>query len=176
MNSPLYGSNSKFHLVTEFKPFGDRGRNEKQQHHETFREWHYKYIYKQIFWRKLKDLEIERFLIISQTKQRVVFDSQHYIWNNALADVPQVSILTWLLLLIFVIYNSKDLFSKTCLYSNPKLLADSKSLFVKVHNANEARNIFSWSNQNKWFNFNPDISKQAHEVAFLRKTFKVNHR
>ena len=60
-------------------------------------------------------------------------------------------------------------------HCNRKLLADDTSLFAIVHNINKSTNnlnnestkirkyAFQWQR-----NFNPDASKQAHEITFLR--------
>ena len=65
---------------------------------------------------------------------------------------------------------------------NPKLFADDTSLFSTVYNINEATNILNndankiteWVHQWK-ISFNPDISKQVHEVVFSRKKSLVSH-
>ena len=63
-----------------------------------------------------------------------------------------------------------------------KLFADDKSLFSTVYEPNISANqlesdlkkISHWAY--KWkMNFNPDLSKQAQEVIFSRKTVKVSH-
>ena len=69
-----------------------------------------------------------------------------------------------------------------CLKCSPKLFADDTSLFSTVHNINEATNdlnndlvkITKWAYQWK-MSFNPDISKQAHEVIFSRKRSVITH-
>ena len=68
------------------------------------------------------------------------------------------------------------------LSSNAKLFPDDTSLFSVVHDvdtsANELNNdlyqINKWAFQWK-MNFNPDPSKQAHEIIFSRKTKKICH-
>ena len=62
------------------------------------------------------------------------------------------------------------------LQCNPKLFADGFSLFATVHNINKATidlnndltKTTKWTFQWK-MSFNPDISKQAHEVISPRK-------
>ena len=69
-----------------------------------------------------------------------------------------------------------------CLQCNPKMLADDTSLFATVHNIKKATNdlnndltkITKWAFQWK-MTFNPDISKQAHEVIFFRKRSVSSH-
>ena len=68
------------------------------------------------------------------------------------------------------------------LQCNPKLFADDTSLFATVHNIKKATNdlnndltkITKWAFQWK-MSFNPDISKQAHEVIFSRKRSVSSH-
>ena len=103
-------------------------------------------------------------------KHRVVLNAQHSSWSSVLASVPQGSILGPLLFLIYI----NDL--SDGLQCNPKLFADDTSLFATVHNINKATNdlnndltkITKWAFQWK-MSFNPDISKQAHEVIFSHK-------
>ena len=81
-----------------------------------------------------------------------------------------------MLFLIYINDLSGDLSSKT------KLFADETSLFNVAHDintsANELNNDFkkvsNWAFQWK-MSFNPDPSKQAHEVIFSRKLKKVTH-
>ena len=96
--------------------------------------------------------------------------------SDVLAGVPQGSILGPLLFLIYI----NDL--SDALQYNPKLFADDTSLFATVHNINKAINdlnndltkITKWAFQWK-LNFNPDISKQAHEVIFTCKRSIASH-
>ena len=109
---------------------------------------------------------------LKSREQRVVLNSQHSSWSDALADVPQGSLLGPLLFLIYI----NDL--SDGLQCNPKLFADDTSLFAIVHNIKKATNdlnnyltkIKKWAFQWK-MSFNPDISKQAHEIIFSRKRF-----
>ena len=103
-------------------------------------------------------------------KQRVVLNGQTSSWADVNAGVPQGSILGPLLFLIYI----NDLADG--LSSNAKLFADDTSLFSVVHNANttakELNNdlvkISRWAYQWK-MSFNPDPSKQAQEVIFIKK-------
>ena len=94
-------------------------------------------------------------------------------WSSVLAGVPQGSVLGPLFLLIFI----NDLPEN--LQSTVKLFADDTLLFSTVYEPN------IWASQleseishwvYKWkMNFSPDLSKQAQEVIFPRKTVKVSH-
>ena len=109
-------------------------------------------------------------------KQRIVLNGQHSSWSDVLAGVPQGSILGPLLFLIYI----NDL--SDGLQCNPKLFADDTSLFATVHNINKATNdlnndltktpksAFQWK-----MSFNPDISKQAHEVISSLKRSITSH-
>ena len=109
-------------------------------------------------------------------KQRVALNGQNSSWSDILAGVPQGSILGPLLFLIYI----NDL--SDGLQCNPKLFADDTSLFSTVYNINEVTDnlnndivkITQWAYQWK-MSFNPDISKQAHEVLFSRKRSIVSH-
>ena len=74
------------------------------------------------------------------------------------------------------------IFLKTYNLYTVKLFADDTSLFSTVYEPNISANqlesdlkkISHWAY--KWkMNFNPDLSKQAQEVIFSRKTVKVSH-
>ena len=113
---------------------------------------------------------------LKSRKQRVVLNGQHSSWSDVLAGVPQGSILSPLLFLIYITDLSDGL---NC---NPKLIIDDTSLFSTVYNINEATNtlnndlnkITEWAHQWK-MSFNPGISKQAHEVVFSCKRSLVSH-
>ena len=114
---------------------------------------------------------LENFL--NERKQRVALNGQTSSWSDVLAGVPQGSILGPLLFLIYI----NDL--SDGLQCNPKLFADDTSLFSTVYNITEATNnlnndlaiITKWAHQWK-MSFNPDISKQAHEV-FTEKSSSI---
>ena len=114
---------------------------------------------------------IENFL--DNRLQRVVLNGQCSSWAKIKAGVPQGSILGPLLFLIYINDISNDI------ESNVKLFADDTSLFSVVSDPNvSARSlnndleiIRQWAFQWK-MSFNPDPSKQAHEVIFSRKRKK----
>ena len=68
------------------------------------------------------------------------------------------------------------------LNSNIKLFADDTSLVSVVHNITDTANLLNsdllkikeWALQRK-MSFNPDLTKQAQEIIFSRKTSKRNH-
>ena len=68
------------------------------------------------------------------------------------------------------------------LSTNAKLFADDTSLFSVIHNSQTSANVLNkdlemihnWTFQWK-MNFNPDVTKQAQEVFFSRKTKKLPH-
>ena len=117
---------------------------------------------------------LEKFL--NERKQRVVLNGQTSSCSDVLAGVPQGSILGPLLFLIYI----NDL--SDGLQCNPKLFADDTSSFSTVYNITEATNnlnndlaiITNWAHQWK-ISYNPDISKQAHEVIFSRKNLVTFH-
>ena len=93
-----------------------------------------------------------------------------------LAGVPQGSILGPLLFLIYI----SDL--PDGLESSVKLFADDTSLFSTVYDPNmsadqldkDLKKNSEWAYKWKMI-FNPDLSKQAQEVIFSRKTNKISH-
>ena len=109
-------------------------------------------------------------------KQRVVLNGQNSSWENVNTGVLQRSILGPLLFLIYI----NDL--PNGVSSNCKLFADDTSLFSVVNgiqsSASTLRNdltvISNWAFQWKMI-FNPDLTKQAPEVIFSRKTKKLLH-
>ena len=113
---------------------------------------------------------------LSCQKQQVVLNGQHSSWDNAIIGVPQGSILTPLLFLIYINDLPNDL------SSNCKLFADDTSLFSVVNNihtsattlSQDLNAITNWALQWKMI-FNPDLSKQAQEVIFSRKIKKMLH-
>ena len=113
---------------------------------------------------------------LSCRNQRVLLNGQHSAWADVKACVPQGSILSPLLFLIYI----NDL--SNGLNSNVKLFADDASLFSLVHNITNSANLLNsdlskisaWALQWK-MSFNPDPTKQAQEIIFIRKTSKRNY-
>ena len=97
-------------------------------------------------------------------------------WKNINAGVPQGSTLGPLLFLIYI----NDLTEGVT--TNVKLFADDTSLFSVAYDTQTSANnlnkdlklINNWAFQWK-MNFNPDPTKQAHEVIFSRKTKEIYH-
>ena len=87
--------------------------------------------------------------------------------SPVIAGLPQGS--------IFLIYIN-DL--PEGLQSSVKLFADDTSLFQLIMSADQLdkdlKNISDWTYKRKIV-FDPDLSKQAQEVIFSRKTNKINH-
>ena len=108
--------------------------------------------------------------------QRVVLNGQCSNWSSVLAGVPQGSILGPLLFLIYI----NDL--PEGLESSVKLFADDTSLFSTVYDPNmsadqldkDLKKNSEWAYKWKMI-FNPDLSKQAQEAIFSRKTNKISH-
>ena len=113
---------------------------------------------------------------LKERKQRVVLNGEVSTWKNINAGVPQGSILGPLLFLSYI----NDLIEG--LTTNVKLFADDTSLFSVVHDTQTSANdlnkdskiINNWAFQWK-MNFNPDPTKQAHEVIFSRETKEIYH-
>ena len=113
---------------------------------------------------------------LDKREQRVVLNGECSTWSNIKAGVPQGSILGPLLFLIYINDISQNL------ESNVKLFADDTSLFSTVYDPNisaqtlnrDLEKIQQWAYQWK-MSFNPDPSKQAHEVIFSKKHSKSNH-
>ena len=101
----------------------------------------------------------------------MVLNGQASTWTNVTAGVPQGSVLGPLLCLMYI----NDL--SEVLSTNAKLFADDTSLFSVIHNSQTSANVLNkdlemihnWTFQWK-MNFNPDVTKQAQEVFFSRKT------
>ena len=108
--------------------------------------------------------------------QRVVLNGQCCNWSSVLAGVPQGSILEPLLFLIYINDHPEGL------QSSVKLFAVDTSLFSTVYDPNmsadqldkDLKKVLDWAYKWKMI-FNPDLSKQAQEVIFSRKTNKINH-
>ena len=97
-------------------------------------------------------------------------------WLSIRAGVPQGSVLEPLLFLIYI----NDL--PEGLNSEVKLFADDTSLFSIVNCVNTSAStlnsdllkIQDWAYQWK-MSFNPDLTKQAHEIIFSRKKNATTH-
>ena len=108
--------------------------------------------------------------------QKVLLDGQNSHWELIKAGVPQESILGPLLFLIYI----NDLPNN--LIANVKLFADDISIFSIVNDINipteeinnNLKRISKWAYQWKMM-FNPDLTKEAQEVIFSRKTVKPFH-
>ena len=109
-------------------------------------------------------------------KQLIVLNGKISIWGDTKAGAPQGSILGPLLFLVYVNDATDNLIC------NFRLLADDIPLYTVVHNSTKAAadmnhdlNIIKrWAHNWRMF-FNPDPSKQAVEVVYSRKRFKVDH-
>ena len=113
---------------------------------------------------------------LNNRQQRVALNGQYSKWASLLAGVPQGSVLGPLLFSIYI----NDLPEN--LKSSPKLFADDTLLFSTVYNATESENLLNEDLKkiSEWaFNwkilFNPDITKQAQEVIFARKSTMPSH-
>ena len=109
-------------------------------------------------------------------KQRVVLCGQSSSWINVNSGVPQGSVLGPLLFLIYI----NDLPENP--FSVAKLFADDTSIFSTIYDKTKTSmdlnqdlsTIEKWAFQWK-MSFNPDLTKQATEVVFSRKTKPINH-
>ena len=140
------------------------------------RVWHEGLIY------KLKTIGVSNNLLtlfqsfLDNRYQRVLLNGQNSHWEMIKAGVPQGSILSPLLFLIYI----NDLPNN--LISNVKLFADDTSIFSIVNDINvsteeinnDLKRISEWAYQWKMM-FNPDLTKQAQEVILSQKTVKPFH-
>ena len=102
---------------------------------------------------------------LNERKQRVILNGQFSTWKNVSAGVPQGSILSPILFLIYF----NDLTEG--LSTNAKLFAVQTS----AKNLNkDLERIIKWATQWK-MNFNPDTTKQGQEVIFSCKVKKTAH-
>ena len=113
---------------------------------------------------------------LKNRKQRVSLNGQVSGWSDVKAGVPQGSILSPLLFLIYINDLSEGL------SSNAELLAYDTSLFSVIHDSNtstlelnnDVAKINRWAF--KWkMSFNPDPKNQALEVIFSRKSKATSH-
>ena len=110
---------------------------------------------------------------LKDRKQRVEQNGKNSTWANVEAGVPQGSILGPLLFLIYI----NDLPDN--LSTNVELFADNTSLFSVVHDIAtsscdlnyDLNRVREWAFQWK-ISFNPESSKLAQEVIFLRLSFR----
>ena len=110
---------------------------------------------------------------LKERRKRVVFNGQASTWTNITSGVPQGSILGPILFLLYINDLSEGL------STNAKLFADDTSLFTVIHDSQTSVNalskdlemIHNWPFRWK-MKFNPDPTKQAQEVIFIRKTKK----
>ena len=140
------------------------------------RVWHEGLIYKlqSLGISNLPLKYIESFL--SNRFRRVLLNGQPFSWSPVLAGMPQGSILGPLLFLVYINDLSKNL-SPTA-----KLFADGTFICSVVHDISlsslqlndDLIKISNWAYQWK-MSFNPEVTKQAQEVVFSRKSQKVTH-
>ena len=108
--------------------------------------------------------------------QHILLNGQASSWSPILTGVPQGSILGPLFFLIYI----NDLGNN--LSSTVKLFADDTSIFSIVHDIDlsskqlndDLKKASDWAYHWK-MSFNPDLSKQAQEVIFSRKSSRVDH-
>ena len=116
---------------------------------------------------------------LNDRQQRVVLNDQRSNWSETEAGVLQASILGSLLFLLYI----NDL--PEGLTTNAKLFADDTSLFSVAHEStassvslnNDLLKICQWAYQWKQWKmiFSADVSKQAQEFVFSRKSITTNH-
>ena len=139
------------------------------------RVWHEGLLYKLKSYGIADNLLFLIKFFLSDRLQRVVLNGQASSWKEVLAGVPQGSILSPLLFLIYI----NEL--PTNMESQVRIFADDTSLFSVVNEPqicamklnNDLGRISEWAHQWKMF-FNPDITKQAIEVTFSKKVTPTN--
>ena len=130
---------------------------------------------------KLERIRISRNLLsvlksfLNNRFQRVVLNAQCSNWSTVLASISQESILGPLFFLIYI-NNLPD-----SLKFSVKLFADDTSLFSTVYDSNMSADQLDkdlknsdWAYKCKMI-FNLDLSNQAQEVIFFRKTNKISY-
>ena len=113
---------------------------------------------------------------LSNRKQLVVQNGSYSDYSSIESDVPQGSVISPLLVLVY----TNDL--ERNIKSNVKFFADDTMLFSIVKDPEISANdlnhdldvIHQWAHQWK-LEFNPDPTKQATEVFFSCKTSNPNH-
>ena len=113
---------------------------------------------------------------LNERYQRTVLNGKSSDWKRITAGVPQGSVLGPLLFLIYI----NDLADN--IMSNVKLFADDTSVFNVVFDTDISAEVLNqdlgavqdWVYQWK-MSFNPDPAKQAEQVIFSTKVFKVEH-
>ena len=113
----------------------------------------------------------KKYAVNHQRRQEVPLSGQVSSLTDVNTWIPQDSILS---LLLFLIYINIDLAGDL---SNAKLSVDDTSLFFVAHNVNnsagEVNNDFVKINCYQWkISLNPDPVKQAKEIIFIRKISK----
>ena len=113
---------------------------------------------------------------LTNRKQRVLLKWPVLDWSDVRTAVPQGSMLSPLLFLIYINDLSEGL------SSNSRLFADDTSLFSVIHDSNisvfglnsDLAKIYRWAFWRK-MSFNPHHKKQAQEVIFSRKSKAISH-
>ena len=114
---------------------------------------------------------------LAERYQRNVLNGKSSDWKGITARVPQGSVLGPLLFLIYI----NDL-ADNIIMSDVKLFADDTSMFNVVFDTYISTEVLNqdlgavqdWAYQWK-MSFNPDPAKQAEQVIYSTKVFKVEH-
>ena len=113
---------------------------------------------------------------LANRKRCTVLNGKTSKWGSGTVGVPQGSFLGPLFFLVYINHLTDNL---KC---NVKLFADETSLFITVHNPDQAASdmnhdldiIKSWAHNWRMV-FNPDPTKQAVEVTFSIKKISADH-